>query len=468
MITREESALYFRQLLGSKASWKKLASSQFVNQLSVFASWCLRESLWRLERLYQEFFISTAINRSSILAHVEDREYIPRKRKPASGVISIQNNGKGVMTIPVYTPFISAEEREYLTMKAVSIAARTTVEIPVSQMEISVITYGIPREEAFHSYLLTVAQSEKLSSFTVELDTDGTGFKFWTYARLFQNSGPNDQVYDEFYSHTGQTGIRFGNGVFGKMPPLNAVMRLTIYLTDGETSLLAGQTLSMLAEINDTSGAPATVKAESGTPIDNGGNSETLEEIRANLHYWSIYNEKLIWADDYTFFIRKQIDDIVWTKAWGEEEQEKISGFDVHNINRIFVTAYAPDTPTLADDVMAKFLNVKLLNRRFTWVEPIHSTFSIAVSGRVARTVIASEVITAISEALVTDYGRDSKTRKNEVYTKDFYKLINATSYFGDSNSYFEVTISGKTVPTALEEMISIDMDSTVINLDYA
>jgi len=468
VITREEAAIYFRQLIGSKAEWVKLASSQFVGHLSVFVSWCLRDALWRLERLNQEFFISTAINRASILAHVEDREYIPRKRTPASGTARITNNGAASLSLPTHTPFMSPDQREYLTTQAVTITAGTSVDVPIAQMEVEEVTYNIPREEPFHTYLMSIDRSVKLSGLTVELNTDGLGYKPWSYARLFQNAGPYDEVYDEFYSHTGQTGIRFGNGVFGRVPNLNAKLRLTLYLTDGETTLLAAQALSLLADINDAAGQPVTVKAETLTAIENGGDSEGQEEMRANLHYWPIYNEKLVWADDYTFFIRKQIDDIVWAKSWGEEEQESITGFDVHNINRIFITAYAPGNLTLDEEVMAKFATVSLLNRSFTWVEPVFSYFTLQITGKVSRTAIISEVVAAIESALAKDYGRDSKTRKDKVFIKDFYDLVTGTGYFSDRIAYFEITVAGITVATALEEMVSIDINNTEINFSYA
>lgn len=468
MITREESATYFRQLIGSKASWAKLASSQFVGHLSVFVSWCLREAIWRLERLNQEFFISTAINKASILAHAEDREYIPRKRKPASGTARITNNGAASISMPIYTAFISDDQLEYLTTQAVIIAAGATVDVPISQMQVEEIVYNIPKEEPFHSYLIRLEQSIKLADFAVELNTDGLGYVPWSYSRLFHNADATAQVYDEFYSHTGQTGVRFGNGVFGLIPPLNAKLKLTLYLTDGETTLLAAQSLSLIDDINDASGQPATISVETHTAIENGGDSESLEEMRANLHYWPIYNEKMIWADDYTFFVRKQIDDIVWAKAWGEAEQEALTGFNVHNINRIFIAAYAPGNLTLEDEVMAKLEAVSLLNRHFTWVEPIHSQFHLTITGKVPRTVIASEAVAAIQTALAADYGKDSSTRKDKVFIKDFYELVNKTGYFSDRTAYFEISVAGTTVPTALEEMISIDLAATTITLTYA
>ena len=64
--------------------------------------------------------------------------------------------------------------------------------------------------------------------------------------------------------------------------------------------------------------------------------------MRRNLHYWSVYNERLIWDNDYTYFLRRRYPEIVFCKAWGEEEAERLWGINVENINRIWICAYAP------------------------------------------------------------------------------------------------------------------------------
>lgn len=468
MITREESATYFRQLIGSKASWAKLASSQFVGHLSVFVSWCLREALWRLERLNQEFFISTAINDSSIMAHAEDREYIPRKRVPASGTVSILNTGTATLSLPMFTEFESSAGLPYMTTKAISVAPGDSAVVEVSQMEMETVTDTVVTESAFYTYVFTLDHSKRLSGFTVEVDQDGTGsFKAWKYARLFQNSWHDGTVYDEFFSHTGQTGVRFGNGLFGLIPPLGAKIRFNLTLTDGDTSLVAGQVLSPVTDLYDDSLNLASFTATVAASIENGSERESTAEMRSNLHYWATYNSKLVWDDDYTFFIKRGISGIAWCKAWGEAEQEAVSGFSIHNINRIFVTGYAPGNNDLGSDVLALLADIHILNRNFVWVPPVQSTFHLTITGKVARTTNISATSAAILSALDSDYGRDSFSRKEDVFVKDIYALISATGVFKDQTSWFDVVVTGKTAPTALEEMIHIDLAATTITLEY-
>ena len=469
MITREDAATYFRQLLGAKASWAKLASSQFVGHLSVFVSWCLREALWRLERLNQEFFISTAINDSSIMAHAEDREYVPRKRIPATGTITVLNTGTAVLSLPIFTEFTSPDDLTYMTIEAVSVAAGASAVVSVSQIERETLLDTVITAKVFYSYLFNLDHSKRLAGFKVEVDQEGTGdFAVWNYVRLFQNSWHDDAVYDEFFSHTGQTGVRFGNGLFGRIPPQGSKIRFTLTLTDGDTSLVTGQPLLPVSDLYDNSGNLAAFTAIVATSVENGSEREGTAEMRSNMHYWPTYNEKLVWDDDYIFFIKRNVGGLVWCKAWGETEQEAITGFSVHNINRVFVTGYAPGNNELSTQVMSRLAEVRVLNRHFVWMPPVFSEFHLTITGKVARTTNIPATEADIRAALELDYGKDSASRKDDVFIKDIYSLVNATGGFSDRVSWFDVAVIGKTAPTLMEEMIHIDLATTTITLTYA
>jgi hypothetical protein len=471
VISKEEAASRFRQIIGQKASWLRLMGSQFIEHLAVFVSWCLRETLWRLERLNQEFFLSTALNRSSILAHVEDREYVPRKRTPSSGTVRITNNGDAAISLPIHTPFVSDAQLNYVTTAtaAVTIQPGQYSDVPLSQMEVDQITATISQEMPFYQILLSKEQTKRLHSFEVYLNIDDRGFELWSYERLFKNTGPADTIYDEFYSHTDQTGIRFGNGTFGVVPPLNSLMRIDLWLTDGETVLVTGQTLNIIDTYLVGNDASVNIEVITQGAIEGGAVEESLEEIRTGLHYWPLYNEKLVWEDDYEFFIRKYLPEVLWVNAWGEEEQEIVTGFNVHNLNKIFITAYAKDNDNLGDDVLALFSDTHLLNRKFQWIIPVFSPFSLVLTGKVGRTVIISEAIEKILGVLETCYGKDSAKREAKAFVKDFYRLIEETGYFSDRGANFEITYSGPLQATLLQEMIHIDLDVTeaAINLTY-
>jgi hypothetical protein len=466
VITKEEAIQKFKDILLAKASWKTLSKSQFVNHLAVFMSWALREALWKIERTFQEYFLSTALNEASVLAHVEDREYLPRKRTPSSGSGTITNNGTSVLYLPAYQPFSSDADLDYVTDRALSLAAGEAAEVEFSQMVKEEIVHEVTEEKPFYEILFDKALTEKIHDFTVQVDL-GYGYEEWDCSRLFQNANEGDHVYDEFYTHAGQTGIRFGNDYIGTILPVGTSVKVSLWLTDGETYLAEGQPLYPVGEVLDASGQVADMEAITTEAITDGQAKETVSEMRQNLQYWPIYNEKLVWRDDYVFFIKRAVASILWINVWGETEAEAIHGPRFEFINKIFVSSYAEDRPNLETEVMSALSDVHILNRKFEWVAPLLSTFHLTITGKVPRTVIISDVQAAIIEALTDNYGKDSSSRLSEVLVKDFYRIINATGYFSTTGAYFNVTHAGTLEPTELNEMVHIDMDATTISLSY-
>jgi hypothetical protein len=237
-------------------------------------------------------------------------------------------------------------------------------------------------------------------------------------------------------------------------------------LTEGDTTLSVGQELFASDDIKDYLGIEANIKAIVETAITGGDAAETIDEMRSNLHYWPVYNEKLVWQDDYEFFIRRSVPGILWIRVWGEEEAEAANGANILNINKVFVSAYATNSTTLGAEIINALEQAPPLNRKYEWVAPAHSQFSVTVTGKVARSESISEVTAAIREKLINDYGKDSTFRKKYVLAKNIYKAINDLKFFDDEEEYFTVDLSGTTTATALNEMVSIN-ETITINLSY-
>jgi len=474
MITKEESIAKFKEILATKNSWKALGKSQFINHLAVFMSWCLRSALWAVERARQEFFLSTALNDSSVMSFAEDREYIPRKKTPSTGSVTITNNGPLPIFLPSGQVMSSETGTDYSTDAAITIAAAGTGTVDVTQKSILEVVHTVTEEKSFYEILfdedldadLTAENAAKICDFDVYVDLgEGDGYEEWTYSRLFQNSYGGDHAYDEFYSHAGKMGVRFGNEYVGTVLPASALVKLTLYLTEGDITLASGQPLYLVGEVLDSAGLAADLAMVTAEAITDGQDAEGIPEMQQNLRYWPIYNEKLVWRDDYIFFIKRSVANILWIKVWGEEEAEAAYGADVLYINKIFISAYATDRADLDDEIMARLDEVEILNRKFEWVAPEFSTFHLTVTGKVPSSVVITDAQSAIEDALEANYGKDSAARKDIVLVKDFYRIINGTGYFDGMGAYFEVTVAGTTEATGLNEMVHIDMTTTTVTL---
>lgn len=465
MISTSEAIARFKEILGTKGSWGHIAESQFIHHLSVFVSWCLRQSLWAVERCKQEFWISTAANRSSLLAHIEDRDYVPHKAIPSAGKCLISNRGEAPVYIPAGQAFLSGAQLYYEIEDQVSVLGGTATEVTVRQVERAERNFVVTEKRDFYQILLSAEDSERVADFDVFVDI-GDGFQPWTLSRLFRDALPGANVFDEFYSHLGQIGIRFGNDSFGQVLPVGANIRIDLRLTDGDTYLSAGQPLDIVGELLDLSGFLADLTITTNESIDGGSGGEPVESSRQALKYWASYAEKIVWDDDYVFYLKKRIPSILWINVWGEQEAEAVYGVRYEHINTIFVSAYAKDAPDLGEDVMEILSGLPLLNRRFRWVDPIFSSFGLAITGRVAPGAVVGDARADILDALELNYGKNSLSRLDNARIKDFYRIVSETGYFPDDKTSFEIVVSGTLTATGLNEMVSIDLGATTVALE--
>ncbi len=461
----------FKEIIGTKSTWTTLVNTQFVDHLATFVSWCLRDAQWKVERAKQEMFIATALDRSSLIAHVEDRDYIPRKPSPATGSLTIKNNGANRVTLPLNSEFYTDSQVFITTTEPIIIEAGQSTTVECGQFRLVPYTFTVEEEKSFYEIILDLEITRNVADFSVEVDENDTnGFRQWENARLLQNTFPESRVYDEFYSHSDRIGLRFGNGNFGRIVPINSTVRVSTKQTDGNVYIAHGQQVFPVSDILDSTGNDATIEASVERSFTGGLNGETLEEIRDNLHYWPTFNEDLVWADDYCYFLKRRFPNIVFCQSWGEQEAEEMAGApSLDLINKIFICAYSKlYNETLPSDALTALAGVRMLNRKFEWVEPVHVLFTVTISGKILPDVILSEAINDIRASLNQYYGKDSVERRNTVYLSEIYDTIQSTGYFSTSSgAMFDVVLAGQHQQTYLYEMVSIDLDNSTFNLSY-
>lgn len=466
MILNEKVAEKFKSLLSSIEAWKELINSQFVQKLSIYIGWTVEDASFKVERARQEAFIGTALNRSSLVAHAEDREYLPRKPAPSSGEIYFINTGNNPVTLMRGREFISDAQLPYSLDKKTVIPPQSKVLASVTQYGATSIFHTITEEKAFYEILIDRDMTPKVMDIEIWVD-EGKGFEKWEYSRLLTNAYRNSHVWDEFYHVGDQIGIRFGNGTFGKMPAVDSIVRIDLKYTEGNSLLLERQYLFPIVEIHDDAGIAASLQIEVAATIQNGSSQESTEEMRRNLHYWSVYNERLIWDNDYTYFLRRRYPEIVFCKAWGEEEAEKLWGIKIDHINRIWICAYAP-REGLEADVMKALADVPMMCRNFKWYEPEHLTFTLAITGKILSDKILSEVIEDMQKALMAAYGRDSAGRRDEVLISEVYECIYATGHFEkETGAWFEAIPHGSFKAEYIYQMVSLDWDNSIIDIQH-
>ncbi|MET4696654.1 hypothetical protein [Endozoicomonas lisbonensis] len=458
--SKEQTRAEFIELVRQRPQLAALADSQLLQAMNTHQNLAIEAAFRKLERTRQEQYLSTCVNRSSTLAHSEDRLYTPRKPTPSSGMIRVLNRSEFEQGLPDLTKVVDEQQRPYLLTEPVIIEAGEEADVPALQLDYTDQLYLVEEQKPFFEILLPRELSPKVSELSVFVDS-GAGLEEWEYRPMFRNSGAEDHVYDEFYNHLEQIGIRFGNGLFGRMPPANASIKVVMWITEGETSLMPSQKLSPVAAV------ARGVEFESADTITGGRNVESTDDIARNAQYNVLYDDSVIWSDDFEFFIRRHHPGILWLKVWGEQEMEEMVGhFDMAHINNIFVCCYDPADPDVSTKVKESLDSLPRLNRKYTLYEREDIDYVVAITGRLKRSVGLKTARQMISDCLVKYYGKDAswKERKSVCLIRDLYPLMNDLDIFANQEELY-IDLEGMTEPEKLNQMVFIDLDESMNRL---
>jgi len=455
-IDEDQALAEFKRILTGLPGYAHLENSQIIESMSLFQSWALRHANWRAERVYQEAFLSTALNRSSVLAHAEGRQYVPRKPTPSRGTVALANNGDQPVVFPAGTRWIGANQLPYQNVDDVVVPAGGATTAEFRQTEPQSFRFTVEERTPFYEVALDRGASREVAEIGVTIDGEP-----WVYRSRLMNTGRDDHAYDEFYTTLDEIGIRFGNGIFGAMPPGGASIEVEASMTRGQTELLPGQEMRYLSGSPDRN--VGMVEARTRTAITGGRPREDIEEIRRNALYYPLYDEQLTWRDDYRFTIRRQWPEVVWVSVWGEQEQERVHGPSVDHIGKIYVSAYAPDRPDVLDEIVTRL--EAPISRGYVAVPPKLKPFAIRLQGTIARDIPMSSAVSDVKRVLHDAYHRDSPKRRETIKLKDFYRLVSSTGHFemGD----FTVELFGDKESNGLNDLVYLDFTQSEIDVGY-
>ncbi|MFI3273240.1 lipopolysaccharide biosynthesis protein BplA [Vibrio sp.] len=453
----------FTDILETKPSLEPLADSQVMQGVNIFQGLALEYALGKLERARQEGYSSTALNRGSILALAEGKQYIPRKPLPSRGPISISNKSEYPSGLPAHFPLVSEDQVHYMLVDAVAIDSHSTAAIDVIQVEEHSLYFTVEQEKPFIEFLFGREISRQTHQFNVFVDQGEGYYKEWKKAPRFRNVEGNDAVFDEFYSHTDQIGIRFGNNIFGLVPKANSKVKVDLWLTKADIKLMPKQPLTPL----DPERADEQLEFVTTGVLMGGTPAESTEEIKINSLYYELYDDNNVLDDDYSFFIKRHYPGVIWCKVWGEAEQEEMEGrMDDQWVNRVFVALYAPNDPDIVPKVEETLKTViPQLNRRYSIMPPEEVNFVAKIEGKIKRDVMLSDARKAITQVLIDNYHRDAVNRKDKALKRDLYCSMNNLNIFASEDDIY-IELTGTTEPQNLKQIVSIDLDASLAFLN--
>lgn len=464
MSDNKEYKTTFEVIITKHSWWARLQGSQFVTMIATFVGQMVENAKFFAERCLQEAHLSTATKRSSILAAAEDKGYIGRKIMPSTGTSTVKNLTESVLSLPRETPLISNAALEYITATAIEIPAKSIVEVPITQLVLRVFKVAVSQEQKFLEVILPKNVSAKAHKIDVYVAPPNGASELWEKRYMFRRTGARDKCYAELYKPTEQLGVRFGNGINGRIPSVGSEITLKVWTTEGDTTLINNQPLELtgsLAYLN------SSLEIKTLTPIVGGAKAESDEETRAGALYVTPFDNQIVWDDDYQHFIKQNIANITWVKSWGEQEQERQNGTpDLDFINKIYVSAYSTKLPQEQLEVLIVSLlqSTNYLNKRYQYIPARNKPFKISIVGTATGEKDLVQVKKVIKETIDATYGQNpSKERPKELLEKDLNSMVRGLNLLYD----FSLDWSEYPRNILLEDYVYIDVELSVINISY-
>lgn len=461
----------FNTLLSANSYWSQFAGSQFVTMLITFIGQMVYRCQQFADAALTEGFISTATKRASILAAAEDRAYVGSRVTPSTGSAILTNTTSTDIQVPQYSSFLSDDQYPYLTDDVVTVPANGTATVAISQMEIVEVSTTVGTATEFFEVLLSrdlTAVCHKIDVL-VTIDDETTT---WTKSVMFRLATDSSEVYVEFFKPTEQLGVRFGDGTIGMIPPAGATITLKVWCSSGDVTLLSGQTLT---PSDDSASLADSLTVKSSTSITGGADSESTETTRNRAQYYLSYDNQVVWAGDYTFFLKQNIPATTWLTAWGEGEQEEIDGaMNIANINKIFISGWYPGKTQaeLEALVLAALADVpNPLNKKYAWVAASELPFTVTITGEIPASLTTSVVIADLQSELETRFGKDSTYFDPNgtgdfrlIKVKDVWAYIESLGYFDD----FSLVFNDMQDSNGYFDFVYLDAASSTFNLTYS
>jgi hypothetical protein len=461
----------FEALVENDSFWSRFVGSQFVSMLALFITQIIYRCYQYADAALAEGFISTATRRSSILAAAETNGYVGSKPSPSTGPVEITASSPGAPgSIPQYTTFISDDQYPYMTMSECKFTEDGKATVEVAQLEIQEVTYTVTAAKPFLEVVISKELTAVCHKMEVFVKIDGTN-TLWQPSTMFRLANNNSEIYVEFYKPSEQLGVRFGDGQIGKIPPEGATITLRIWCTNGDITLVAGQTLT---PIDNAAELANYISVKTMAPITNGTDAETTEVTRNRAQYYLAYDNQVVWGGDYTYFLIRNIPGMTWVTAWGEREQERLDGaLNVKNINNIFISGWHPQKTQeeLEALVMDAFSNVpNQLNKVFTYTPVNKLPFRVELIGVISPSLTTATVLSELRAALEGRFGPDSTSfdPKNVgeyilIKKKDLWAYIEGLGYFHD----FSLEFADWHESNGLFDFVYLDVENSIFDIDY-
>jgi len=388
-----------------------------------------------IDRNMAEFFVSTMTRRTSAVRLGSLVGYQLRRPTPALVLVrfSVDQPWPNDITIGRWTA-ITAGNVPFLTLTDATLTAGSTyVDIPCAQLERVVLratSNGQPNQRFelggdnevagdFSCHLLDLDLEFRSS----EVYVDG---ELWEKVQSFIENAENAYIEEDKIE---RVYVTFGDGVFGRIPPVGADIEIYYYKTLGAAGNLPREQIGGSLTLPDVTNRLVGVQYAAVENATGGEDRESLEEARRNIPNWVRYVATLTTRDSWRAAM-EQFPGVLLANAWGEE-LENPPNFRMYNVVKYTFVPANPEWTKPSDALLEVVRNELEARKEITlhllYVEPEFVELDVKVDVVALRTASASVVENAVRSRLLQMFKWGAYDFNATVHHSDIVRVVEET-----------------------------------------
>lgn len=408
-----------------------------------------------IDRAAGESFVSTATQKESLLALANLFDYTPFTRTSSTATVYVSGSPGSASTsypiiIPENTVFTGPDNLEFFSNSAVTVTSASSSNVAVLVTQGTKIVEEVLTTSA-SGQVGQVYSLAKLSavptSAQVYVYEDGVNPTAWNKVTDVSLASTGSSVYSVNVNANNETQIVFGNRISGRVPPTNAKITVTYYVTNGaDGNLSQGKITSF------KSSPPQYIQmGQASTAAVGGSSGETVDSIKTSLKAVIKSQNRAVTLQD---FVDLALIIPGVYKAVAKYDPSATSGGSVTVYGLPYISSY-PSYSTNSVNVSASVQNeiVSSIQPLATLGVSVYAGSSVTlIPKNIAATIyveanyVASSITTAVSSALDALFELPSIEFGENLQIGDVYRAIHNV----EGVLYATVTISGST-PTNIQ-----------------
>jgi uncharacterized phage protein gp47/JayE len=376
------------------------------------------------DRVANEAFIGTAVQRSSVLSLASMIDYRPAGRAAANVTLSftISSAVGAPVTIPAGTqvstlPSAAEDPVVFETDEAITIGIGTTDTVTATEGTTMTedgaapvgISDGAP-DQYFGLYYPDIIED----SLVVSVDEDGVGAGLaavWRYVPHLIDATSEDRVYTTLTDENNITYIQFGDDVNGRVPTAGAVVTATYRVGQGVVGNVGSGTLVEM--VTPVVGVASVINPGAAT---GGADEESIESIRRQAPRSLTVLERAVTTDDYAYLAEK-VPGVLHAKATA-------SVYTNVQLAIAPVGGGAPST-ALKNSVLNDLSTKKMIGTSLTAIDPTYVAINVTVNPlNVLPQYNRQTVETAVANAVTNVFAIENVDFGYRVTLSQIYRAI--------------------------------------------